>query len=1571
MKRILLSLFVLVICMSSASAYTKKYHGTLEVEVSEDPVPGVWNSQYDKVLEKARETGAPVVIVSAMSGCSRCSALCANLSKQSVKDWLAERKYLCLFGWYSESDGKRVDRLISSWNPMPQCSVYWDQDGDGESDFNPKDYTWIGSDAKSEVTFMKNCDKYVGTYVPHPGGDFDYAETEGSRYETEDGVKEVVFTLKRTEGNAKYAATNNYVVLDRDGTNVLEKGVFHWAVGDMETNLTVDVATYCKGFENGDQLTVKLLESKKFRTITYIAGNSAGNPLWIGERVAPAAKKMLTAASTPELDYGEWTMDLDVAKTMVENKGGYTLVSVQGSLWCPDCANTERNFLDLTNSAGENAFCKWAKEKQIALVSIDIPNFTSSNGAYASPTLLSRTAYASTLARNTYTNKYGVKTEPTKSSLNKTVFPKETPELTGAPEGWTKSIKRSGLGYLMRKNVSDKEAEAVLKRNHELVLKNTSEGGFHRPEDGNAYRTGVPIFVLLRQDGTVAGRFTTFASQSPFLKDRANIEAYEKRIEELIREDGQIDNGEIENNDARTTQLKLTSSGAATGAGDKTAKCISHADAIDVYELKGVSEGVLQSIALTRPLSEKGDGKVTLELQKLGADGRPTTVMHRPANSRKDVPVSGTALLSKGVFLEYEFKDSGRYFVAVKADTSDAGFAVAKKDSTWMAYTLQTAMLIEPGEKSVSTPIDDSYETVSLRVKRGEWYYIEGLKDGVEGKLDGPYKDGTNTCYMALITGDVVAEIAEGATAITHQLWRPGEVGFGTTSNGKTFRQEIAKTVKENVDTVKIPISRVNGGSAVAMVRIWLDAKASENIYREDDGVARFDDTDPAFTNMVYTWGDGKSGQTNHVFKIVDDERFDGPCKFVFRMELEDGFATLLNDTYTLTVNENDTKSAGKATFVGVRGSYFAKSGTVYARASDPVELDVTRVAGSDAVVTGVLKTTYGTIDPKQLEWGFHNVDTQTVTVTGIDVGKTATVSFSKYYGGLKGGSPASVKIVSIADDAPAFVHSDYLDGAYRYVAFSNLYVVTDSDDSVLTNALSFTKLSGSLPSGLTAAWDKAAHALCIKGVPTKAGTYTVYYQVTETIGRTRVPGMPAEITIEVVDPAVAPVPGMMPINASCAKARTFTDLIMVNEDYGRLTGTLTLTIPANTGKISAKYICEAGTVSFTTAKNWSELEEGSGALIAELRGSGKNSAYTLVVRALNTGANQLSAGEIEVELFDPAVGKVLTRKHDGIIWSKTVPAKSWEGYYTVALTNHAEAVSEETKGFATLGTGYLTLKMEGASAYNAGKVTWALFLPNGTTASGSATLSQFFEATQSAYAYLPIFKKTSTDLFAGVIKIANNAKETHKGSRHSVDDAAEEGVSVLWRHNEAASAAAAKAGYEVAFGAIGGIYDKTENFYDCCDTYYLTTKLGFFVGMDDFVGGAYKFDTVYNPVAMVKAESTRISIDTREPNPNRVSLSLNRTTGVVTGSFRLGCTEKATDQSKEMSVNYRGVVLLGWGPGCCSTSPVTDVFMPLVNGSWYFTDKVTYRKPGATRDTTLSTKRGCSMSVDLFGDLE
>ena len=215
---------------------------------------------------------------------------------------------------------------------------------------------------------------------------------------------------------------------------------------------------------------------------------SARCPLWKTERTAET------------LDFGEWTADYDAATNKVARADGaaYTLVNVQGSLWCPDCVRTEANFLDLADETGLNRFCAWAKARQIALVAADIPNF---NGPDV-------------------TNRSGA-----------TLFTREAYMVGGSG--------RSGRAYLSRKAISDEDAQAALTAFHHLASANTAQGGFHRPEDRKANRTGVPIFVLVRKDGTVAGRFTRFAAVSPTEADRGHFGAYVQRIEELIARDGE------------------------------------------------------------------------------------------------------------------------------------------------------------------------------------------------------------------------------------------------------------------------------------------------------------------------------------------------------------------------------------------------------------------------------------------------------------------------------------------------------------------------------------------------------------------------------------------------------------------------------------------------------------------------------------------------------------------------------------------------------------------------------------------------------------------------------------------------------------------------------------------------------------------------------------------------------------------------------------------------------------------------------------------------------------------------
>lgn len=1550
--------------------------------------PGVWNCDYYAVSNYVAETGNPMIVFWGNEGCGHCSASERSIgSDTALTAWLEENEIALAFaingnGKFPTEATAAAKRFSKTGASYPFIRWYWKDDNGVVHD------TASVNTIYSDRFFAITKQTFAGWTPPSSAGMVKLPNDPGNRLEFEDGMTNITIDVTRPEKKATEAVKGTFQAKGPDG-NVFFSQELDWAAG--ETVKTVDIPLTDTGCtKTGDEILVGVLDDKgvlkRPGVITYVTGNSAANPLWIGERQVPSAAKARLSDPAPDYQFGEWTMDLDVAtNTVAQTEGAFTVVSIQGSLWCPDCANTDRNFLELKDAEADTQtkFQKWAASNKVALVAIDIPNFTDTKGSYATPTLLSTNVFKSTLARESYTNKYGKAATPTKSTLNKSVFPKETPELTGADPALTEALPRSGLGYWTRKGITAEEAKAILDRNHDLVVNNTDKGGFHRPEDSNANRTGVPIFVVLRRDGTVAGRFTTFAKVSPFTKDRDSFDAYVKRIEELMKEAGQADNGEIANNDARTTTLTLKAAGETTPTGGNLAKCLSHADAIDVFKLEGVAKGVRQLVKISRPPAEAGDGKVSLTLQRLNG-GKPETVTQRVG--RKDVEVTASGLLSAGVALEYAFPDAGDYFVEVKADTTDRGFAVDSANSTWMAYSLETAMLIDPVESESTLTIDESYESVFVRIVKGEWYRIEGLRftqdgdeerglpgdGGVPGKLEGPYNIGGAHYYRALVSDSAVAPL-DGSGSLSYQIWRPGEIGFGTPNTaGSALKQEAARTVRENAGEVQIPVSRVNGASSAAKVTVVLNLEKSVNIYAADDGHPRFVETPEALTNEL-VWADGESGVRYHKIEILDDARFDDACKFVFDIVMEpgDGFAEVKNGTFTLTVTENDRKSAGKASFTGVTGMYFAKPATVYAREDEAVTLELSRLVGSDAVVTGLVKTTLGAVSPASVEWGFHDDGVKAVTVSGIPAGKTARVSINKTFGGLGKGSPSSVSIVSIATNAPGFAARTFASSGYAYVAVSNLYPVVNV---AAGGKLSFTKVSGALPSGLKATYDAAAQALCLVGVPTRAGTSTAVFQVVETVksGRStvKVPGMVTQITFTVADPSKAE-PGLTPINASCATAaRTLADIPMVAPTAKRLAGVLTLTIPKGTGRVSAKYNCAAGTVSFAAAKSWSTLAtEADGQFVAELVPSNKKLAgYNLKVEAFPDK-------RVRATLTDPAFpGEDLVFEHMGLTWSdltKTAAyatgAKDWAGYYTVALPME-EVVSEETAGYAADGTGYLTLKMS-ASAAKTGKMTWALMLPNGVTASGSSTLYPTGEdygipgGESLEIARLPISWTKGTERFSAVLKVLRGAEAQAETWAATV--MADETAPACWRHTAAAKDAAAAIGFETLHGVYGGLYDAKADLGGCCQESYETDELGFCVSVTNLFSGKYgALVSEANPVARIKVSEAKLTVD-QAWNPQRVTVSVTRGTGLVRGSLKLSYIDPAKGM-KNLTVNFKGILLQGWGNGCgCGDAKIpSEMEQPFVSGSWFLSDKITYEKPGATRPSTVTDKRGGAFAI-------
>jgi len=321
-----------------------------------------------------------------------------------------------------------------------------------------------------------------------------------------------------------------------------------------------------------------------------LGGNASGglvdspkNPFWIGEK---------TAAT---LQFGEWTMDIDVAMEKVMSFNGrsagdraYALVLVEGYLWCPDCVMADRWFFSYETN-GVIPFKEWARSRNVALSVVDIPNYSMEGYRYGS--LLTADTF---MTADSYVTGYG----------------------TWAAD---ESLRyQSGAEYLSVHGISSEAAAAVIERNRCLVQSDTLHGGFRRPESPNSYRVGVPTLILLRDDGTVAGRFDAFSWSGP----SAYSENFLVRLDELLRQADE--EAEEANDDWRTTSESICV-GDDSGIAGRT---LSHTDLRDVYMITNVIVGQL----VTFQLSSSSSREVTLSMRSVSNDNVPIATVTGFAN---------------------------------------------------------------------------------------------------------------------------------------------------------------------------------------------------------------------------------------------------------------------------------------------------------------------------------------------------------------------------------------------------------------------------------------------------------------------------------------------------------------------------------------------------------------------------------------------------------------------------------------------------------------------------------------------------------------------------------------------------------------------------------------------------------------------------------------------------------------------------------------------------------------------------------------------------------------------------
>lgn len=1475
-------------------------------------VRGEWTSQFAKAMAQAKSENAPVVIFWANEGCGHCAAVELEMTSKEFTTWMKKQQMYMVFicNNYPGPCGKEaaVAKIATRDNTgnYPFIGVYWKKYVYADKSTRTPLGTFTGNGMKA-AGLMSKIMSYLGGYTPSVGGWFKYnagVETEGHRYEAEAATKSVTLTLQRD--SAKKSSTGTDQVKLYNGKTLVKTYTVNWAKGAVTTDIEVAIPA---GLAAGKTLKAVVNGETKTKYITniYIVEKAAGasNPKWVGE----------------SFGFGEWTCDIDGATKKVAGFVGgaakaYTLVSVQGSMWCPDCANTDRNFLDLEDGEGKNMFQEWARSNHVMLVAMDVPNY---NGASindrATPTLFTQDAYATTLARA-----------------------REWPA-SGAASKLTNAVVRSGLGYMSRKGITVAEGKTMLKKFYDLATKTPEKGGYHlyfgdgdpRNEDGNAYRTGVPIFVLLRRDGTVAARLTRLASVSPMKADQKNFANYIKRFDEMLKLADE-DMSELKNNYPGANSIPLPLDGSVvTGR-------LCNADMRDTFKLAGFNGSANVKVTI----SGTSGAEVTAQfiIEKDGAFsnvGNPTNVM-----INKNAEIAGA------------FTDSGTCYLRISgADITSPDFDVKSATAGhFVEFEVKAGVAsLIPQEKASTIPTTAG-ESVTLKVVSGVRYKIAGVKS-VESGLLGPDASGL---YAATVDGDAVV-IADDSGSFTCQKWVPAALGFKVTS----------ASCKDSVGKYTVKVQRTGGVSGPVAATLALDKEKTTLYYDHDTGT-----DDPRFTvdgvrkfsSKKLEWADGDGAEKSVVIAIDGDSKYygDGVVAFNLTDPTNDvGDVTLAAGKEAFSLKVSETAEPVPSTIALASTSpAWSYSRTVYARRSEGVTLKLTRSDDGltdknrivlDSSVATVAFTGDANLKKTSQYWDANDYEDKLVNVTKLPAAEKKTVITLKSGKGLFLADAAknSVTIVSVDDEAPAFTAKSF--GPVKLITYSTCYEIVAFDPATIKDGdkLSVELVSGSIPSGISA--KIASGKLKFMGIPKAADKTTAFYRACATRDGKLIKGLPIKVTFEVVDPTTVdpddPTYGKLS-NTAVKSTRVLESLMVLSdEEPSRLAGTLNVTIP-KTGKVTADYTGIGGRISFS-ATSWDakDLACADSTLTATLTPS--KDGYALKVLAY---AN----GKVEAQLTDKYVKAGLAAVSYGKPWTAfSSGAQSWKGLYNAALVPggtpilygnltkgalSGEVVEPENEEFeAPKGYGYIAFKMTSSTAYKAGKMTWAGKLPNGVAVSGSAVLTKGVTKTigRTGLAYLPVFAKLANERLALVASIASDAAKN--GGLRSVvgsPDLEDDLPLGSWTHKGDNDT-----GYSMDLHLFGSYYDAKKSLKDCCDENKVSTSQPMNViqpaqaGYERYIGRGEPAEIKPLKIA-IGTDAIKISSTGGNRSSLKFTIDLDRATGILSGTFQL----YANGVKKYFPAAWNGVMLTGWGSecGCVDDDAMT---LPFICGGFSFDDKL------------------------------
>ncbi len=447
-----------------------------------------------------------------------------------------------------------------------------------------------------------SCGKKTETAVS--AASFKYPN-QADKFEAELGVTKRV--------NIPFSGTGTLVAEYPDGSKR------EFAVGDADVFVPTEAFTAV-----GQTIKLAFAGSPDTGVITCVEPepNRPDNSLWIGAKTAD------------ELAFGEWTMDLDVAKEKVAKTEGeaYTLVAASGVLWCPDCFGIDTNILETA------AFEEFAKKHNVACVQLDIAlqHKDADKGLVELPAVPDKPVpYPSQL---TYVEKLVEK----------------------------KGGVVSGISYLSRHGLTEAEGAAVLDRNTKLA----SEFRIPESETLKLPTYWVPSVFILRKDGSMLGRIECDALWL------FGAEVGVRRFEELLALDSVAT--EPEDNYRGTTKLSIADGATVQGE-------VSAFDVFDVWKLEGSKKGSKVKLSV-----KSADGKASFvaSVQQV-VDGK--TVVVGEALSGSEIDLEAVLPLDSDTYVSIS---GNKPFYGVDraalldGSYSDPAFAVGSPESTIRGYTV-------------------------------------------------------------------------------------------------------------------------------------------------------------------------------------------------------------------------------------------------------------------------------------------------------------------------------------------------------------------------------------------------------------------------------------------------------------------------------------------------------------------------------------------------------------------------------------------------------------------------------------------------------------------------------------------------------------------------------------------------------------------------------------------------------------------------------------------------------------------------------------------------------------------